>query len=136
MRLDRRGESGLQDLPMKTLISTLLIGVLSLSSLPAKEGTFASVIIRGTDSAFQLSLAARQWIKIINFTQNDITTTRTDRAGLAVFKGEAALWVLFADDPMTTHVPHDDVIIAGPATVTVAAVPKATIFLTYQRGSD
>jgi hypothetical protein len=120
---------------MKTLIITLAVLTLSLTTVPAKEGTFSSVIIRETDSAFQLDLTARQWIKIINFTQNT-TTPLSGRAGVAVYKGDAALWVLFADDPATTHAPHDDVIVAGPATIKVPPMPNTTIFVTYQRGSD
>jgi hypothetical protein len=136
MRLDERASFCFDCGIMKTLITTLAILILSFTTLPAKDGTFASVIIRETDARFQLTLPARQWIKIINFTQNDTTTTRSDRAGVAVFKGDAGLWVLYADDATTTHVPHDDILIAGPATVTVPAVTGATIFLTYQRGSD
>jgi hypothetical protein len=134
--LDFRSDFFLDNFPMKTLLTTLAILILSITSLLAKEGTFASVIIRETDQAFRLSLAARQWIKITNFTQNDTTTTRADSAGVAVIKGEAALWVLFASDPATTHVAHEDVFVAGPATIMVTPITGATVFLTYQRGSD
>ena len=54
-------------LGMKTLITTLAIILLSAFTLPAKDGTFTSVVIRNTDKTFQLKLAARQWIKITNF---------------------------------------------------------------------
>ena len=58
-------------------------------------------------------------------------------AGVAVFKGDAALWVLFATDPRT-HAAHEDVFVGGPATVVVRLpqTPGGASFLTYQRGSD
>jgi hypothetical protein len=121
---------------MKTLITTLAIVILSIIPLPAKDGTFASVIIRDTDKAFRLDLSARQWIKVTNFTQNDTGNNHVMPAGVAVFQGEGALWVLFASDPTTNHVSHEDVFIGGPATVTVSPTPGAVVFLTYQRGSD
>lgn len=123
---------------MKHLLCSLVILAVSLSTLLAKEGAFSSVIIRETDKPFSLNLAARQWIKITNFTQNDIDPTKpAELAGVAVFQGTGeGLWVLFADQPTTTHVAHDDVFIAGPALVYVPAITGATVFLTYLRGSD
>jgi hypothetical protein len=120
---------------MKTLITTLAIILLSASTLPAKDGTFTSVVIRQTDKTFQLKLAARQWIRITNFIEN--TGAPGEPAGVAVFQGEAALWVLFASSPTDTHVAHEDVFIGGPATITVSVPTEgSTAFLTYMRGSD
>ena len=123
------------DALMKTLITTLAIMVLSVTTLPAKDGTFSSVIIRETDKTFQLKLAARQWIKITNFIEN--LGNPEMPAGVAVFQGEGALWVLFASNPTDTHAAHEDVFIGGPATITVTLPTKgSTAFLTYLRGSD
>jgi hypothetical protein len=119
---------------MKNLLCSLAILTLSLPSLLAREGAFSSVIIRETDKPFQLTLTSRQWIKITNFTQNLKPETP---AAVAVYQGTGdGLWVLVADQPTTTHVAHDDVFIAGPAIVSVPAIPGATVFLTYLRGSD
>ncbi|MFN2623074.1 MAG: hypothetical protein ABR611_09530 [Chthoniobacterales bacterium] len=128
---------------MKTL-TTLAVLALSFATLVAKDATFTSVIIADGGKSFQLDLSARQWIKVTNFTQvplNDANPTNT--AGIAVFKGDSALWVSFATDPRA-HAPHEDVFIAGPATVIVAPPDKgekgdqghATVFLTYERGAD
>lgn len=120
---------------MKTLIITLAILTLSFTTLPAKEATFTSVVLRKTDKTFQLKLAARQWIKITNFIEN--LGNPAEPAGVAVFQGDAALWVLFASSPTDTHTAHEDVFIGGPATITVTLpTDGSTAFLTYLRGSD
>jgi hypothetical protein len=120
---------------MKTLITTLAVLTLSFAALSAKEGTFTSVIIPdGGANPLQIDLKARQWMKITNFTQND-TGTPVDQAGVAVLKGDSGLWVLFATNPLN-HSPHEDVFVAGPATVLVSHVTGSTVFLTYERGSD
>ena len=120
---------------MKTLITTLAILTLSFANLPAKDGTFTSVVLRKTDKTFQLRLAARQWIKITNFIEN--LGNPAEPAGVAVFQGDAALWVLFASSPTSTHTPHEDVFIGGPVTITVTLpTDDSTVFLTYLRGSD
>jgi hypothetical protein len=118
---------------MKTLTTILAILMISLSATWAKDGTFASIIINDPDKPLQLTLRDRQWIKITNFVQNG-GNTDADSAGVAVFRGDVGMWVLFANDPHTTNEP---LIIAGPAIISVS-VPSADMkaFLTYQRGSD
>ena len=129
---------------MKTLITTLAVLTLSFTTVIAKEGTFTSVIIPDGGDSVQINLSSHQWIKITNFTQNAIQDKPLPNlAGVAVFKGENGLWVLFARDA-TTPVDHEDVFVAGPATVVVAPPDKtnepqlahAIVFLTYERGSD
>jgi hypothetical protein len=121
---------------MKTLIVTLAILGLSLATLPAKDGSFASAIIPDNGDDFRIGLSSGQWLKITNFTQNDTSLTiHSERAGVAVFKGNDGLWVLFATFP-GEFVPHEDLFVGGPATVVVSPQPGATVFLTYQRGSD
>ena len=121
----------------KTLITTLAVLTLSFTTLPAKDSTFISVIIPDGGKSLQIDLSARQWIKITNFTQNSVSNATPMPAGVAVFKGTAALWVLFATDPQT-HAAHEDVFVGGPATVVVAppVAGGAIVFLTYERGSD
>jgi hypothetical protein len=123
---------------MKTLVITLAVLTLSFTPLLAKDAKFISVIIPDGGKSVQIDLSAHQWIKITNFTQNPVNdATPPMPAGVAVFKGDDALWVSFATDPRT-HAAHDDIFIAGPATV-VAAPPEAggaIVFLTYERGSD
>lgn len=123
---------------MKTLITSLAVLTLSLTTLLAKDGTFTSVIIpEGASQPLQIALSAHQWIKIINFLQNDKEKTIAELAGIAVFKGNDGLWVLFATRANESG-PDRDVIVAGPATVIVSPPQNssATVFLTYQRGSD
>jgi len=122
---------------MKTLAITLAVLTLSFTTLLAKDGTFTSAIIPEDGKALQLNLSSRQWIKIISFVQNDRKDTIAGLAGIAVFKGDEGLWVLFATKANETG-PSRDVIIAGPATVIVSPPDNgnATMFLTYQRGSD
>jgi hypothetical protein len=130
---------------MKTLITTLAVLTLSFTAVIAKEGTFTSVIIPDSGAPVQINLTSHQWIKITNFTQNSIKDQPLPNlAGVAVFKSGNGLWVLFARDA-TTPVDHEDVFVAGPATVVVAPPDKgqegedkahAIVFLTYERGSD
>jgi hypothetical protein len=129
---------------MKTLITTLAVLTLSFTTVIAKEGTFTSVIIPDGGDQVQINLSTHQWIKITNFTQNSVPEQALpNKAGIAVFKGENGLWVLFARDVGTPD-SHEDVFVAGPATVVVAPPNKtsdpqhahAVVFLTYERGSD
>ena len=123
---------------MKTFITTLVILTLSSTALLAKDGTFTSVIIPDRGSELRLTLAAHQWIKITNFSQIPVNDEELpEPAGVAVFKGDDGLWVLFASDPRA-HAAHEDVFVGGPATVVISP-PRgggATVFCTYQRGSD
>ena len=121
---------------MKTLIITLAILCLSLTRLPAKDGTFTSEIIPDNGDDLHIILSSGQWLKVMNFSQNDTSDTiHSERAGVAVYKGGNALWVLFASFP-GEFVPHQDLLVAGPATVVVSPQAGATLFLSYQRGSD
>ncbi|MDT5334296.1 MAG: hypothetical protein QOF31_5593 [Mycobacterium sp.] len=127
---------------MKTLITTLAVLTLSFTTSFAKDGPFTSVIIPDGGKSLQIDLSAHQWIKITNFTQNSVNNAMPAMpAGVALFKGDAALWVLFATDPQA-HAAHEDVFVGGPATLVIAPPEKtqtngsAIVFLTYQRGSD
>ncbi|MEY2495985.1 MAG: hypothetical protein QOJ45_2477 [Verrucomicrobiota bacterium] len=123
---------------MKNLLCSLAFLGVSFTTLLAKDGSFTSVIIHEADKPFGLSLSSHQWIKITNFTQNTIDETKpAEASGVAVFQGTGdGLWVLFADGPTTMHVQHEDLFIAGPATIYVPAKSNVTAFLTYLRGSD
>lgn len=123
-------------LAMKTLVMTLALIIFSQAEATAKESRIFSEIIPDGGAQIQIKLLVNQWLKVTNFVQNDTSAVPAERAGIAVFKGGTGLWVLFATNP-NEHAPHDDVFVAGPATVVVTP-PKsgATIFLTYQRGSE
>ncbi|MFL6520256.1 MAG: hypothetical protein ACJ8NS_08560 [Chthoniobacterales bacterium] len=130
---------------MKTLIIPLAVLALSFTRVIAKDATFTSVIIPDGGHQVTITLSMHQWMKITNFTQNSINEKPApNKAGVAVFKGEDGLWVLFARDVGVPD-PHEDVFVAGPATVVVAPPYKgeqtedkghAVVFLTYERGSD
>jgi hypothetical protein len=122
---------------MKTLIVTLAILTCSLASLPAKDGTFVSKIISDGGGELRITLSSHEWLKITNFTQvptND--GNQPAPAGVAVFNGVDGIWARFATDPRA-HLPHEDLFVGGPAVVVVSPPQSgATVFLTYQRGSD
>jgi hypothetical protein len=128
---------------MKTLVITLAVLTASFSSLPAKDATFISAIIADGGDAVHIHLSSKQWMKITNFTQVPRADGESfNLAGIAVFKGDAAIWVAFATDPRN-HSPHEDVFVAGPATVVImpptkddAHMGKSDVFVTYERGSD
>jgi hypothetical protein len=124
------------NIAMKTLIITLAALTFSFATGFAKDSRLFSTVIPDGGDGVTLSLSGRQWLKITNFVQNNTAGVQAEPAGIAVFKGDAGLWVLFATNP-NEHAPHDDVFVAGPATVVVTP-PKngATVFLSYQRGSE
>lgn len=131
---------------MKTLLTILAILTLSSTSLLAKDGSFVSEIIPDGGGELRLTLSSHQWLRVTNFSQvpTDDAVLPTP-AGIAVFKGGDGLWVKFASDPRA-HNPHEDIFVGGPATVvisppqiTTGIVTRnggATVFVTYQRGSD
>lgn len=121
---------------MKTLVTILAVLVLPFTGLSAKDATFTSVIIPDGGTQLHIHLSSGQWIKITNFTQNDTGENHVQPAGVAVFKGGTGLWVLFASNP-NEHTPHEDLFVAGPATVIVSPPEHgAIVFATYERGSD
>lgn len=131
---------------MKTLITILAVLTLSSTTLLAKDGAFTSEIIPDGGNELRLTLSSHQWLRITNFSQIPTSDANLPTpAGVAVFKGGDGLWVKFASDPKA-HAPHEDIFVGGPATVVVSP-PQilvngnpmnggATVFLTYQRGSD
>ena len=127
--------------PMKKFVVTVFVFAVSTGFLPAKEGSFISKVIHESDQPLRIELSKRQFIKISNFTQarNDPALEITAIGTVAVFQGAASLAginVLTAAAPSTTHNPHEDVFIGGPAIVYIGPVTGSTLFITYLRGSD
>jgi hypothetical protein len=119
---------------MKTLCIIAALA-LSITSLAANDGTFVTKVIHDTDTAFQLNLNSKHWIKITNFVQQG----GTQFASVAVYQGAAGspgVTLLLASDPTTTHTPHDDVFVTGPSIIYIAPIPGATVMLTYLTGSN
>ena len=135
MRLDNKRCIELNATTMKTLITALAVLTLSFTTALSKDGAFTTVIVKDTDKPLDLTVQSHQWIKIINFVQND-GETEMFPAGIAVSKGDAVAWVLFASSPSGSSAP---VVIEGPATLSLrfsAKTTGASALLTYQRGSD
>jgi hypothetical protein len=122
---------------MKTLVISLAILTCSLATtLPAKDGAFVSKIISDGGGELRITLSSHEWLKITNFTQIPTDGNQPEPAGVAVFNGVDGIWAMFATDPRT-HLPHEDLFVGGPAVVVISPPQSgATVFVTYQRGSD
>jgi hypothetical protein len=124
---------------MKTSFRLLaVLFVLSFGSL-ASAGDFVSRVVQVGDT-FTIDVPGNRFLVIRNFTQEgpfSLATVRgtvkaTDRSGLEA----TMLTATIADpDPANILEPVNNVVIAGPSTVTVTG-GDTTCFITYRRGED
>jgi hypothetical protein len=121
---------------MKPVIARGIIAVLALSAFGASAfaGPHRTEIITSTSSPLVINVADAVFLKISNFTQEGGSARGTVTVTI---NGQSAN-VLTASQINTTSLatPLEEinrVVIAGPATVTVAPVPGATLFITFRR---
>src|SRR5215475_1678797 len=116
--------------------ATLLI---SYKKEPNEEG-FKSRII--TTSQLSITVPEDRFLKITNFTQEGGTDLGVVRVPLSGAGGTANVLTATRIDSSTGINSQDfpeignQVIIAGPTDVKVPPVPGATLFITYQKGSN
>ena len=127
---------------MKKLLTLLVLFVVATSAMAAP---YRSVVIAAASPALTITVAAGNFIQIRNFTQEGgtvrgvvaaaITTTSssgTTTTTTANVLTAALIDTTAATTPETTNL----VTVAGPATITVAPVPAATLFITYRKESQ
>jgi hypothetical protein len=120
--------------------SRLLAAILIFSSAGfIHAGDFISQVVQA-GSTFTISVPGDRFLVIRNFTQEGPTaaiTTRgtimaTDRMGLT---GTVLTTTIMDPDPTLYLEPIDEVVIAGPSTVTVTG-GDTNCFITYRKGQD
>jgi len=124
---------------MKTSLRLLAtIFVLSFVGF-VRAGDFVSQVVQA-NASFTISVPGNQFLVIRNFTQagpsSSIalrgTITATDRTGLT---GTVLTATIADQDPGVLLEPVNNVVIAGPSTVTVTG-GDSTCFITYRKGQD
>lgn len=128
---------------MKTLLVRPLFVLVFLSlNRFAFAGDFVSQVVQGSDpvATFTITVPGDRFLVIRNFTQEgpaEAVTTRgfvsaTDRTGLAA----TMLIATIVDPDNTTSLePINNIVIAGPSTVTVTG-GNTSCFITYRKGDD
>ncbi|HEV3394226.1 MAG TPA: hypothetical protein VG103_12045 [Chthoniobacterales bacterium] len=124
---------------MKTSLRLLAaVFVLSVASF-VHAGDFISQVVQA-GSSFTINVPGDKFLVIRNFTQEGPTaaiTTRgtvsaTDRTGLS---GTVLTATIIDTDPTLLLEPIDEIVIAGPSTVTVTG-GNTNCFITYRKGQD
>jgi hypothetical protein len=108
----------------------------------ARAGDFVSQVVQGgaAPATFTIQVPGDHFLVIRNFTQEGTfsaitvrgTIKATDRTGLS---GTVITATIAETDPAVALEPVNDVIIAGPSTVTVTG-GDTNCFITYRKGQD
>jgi len=121
--------------PWVRFLSLLAVGAASAS--PLRAGEFHSVVI--TTSPLVLNVNDEHSLRIVNFTQQGGTqralVSVTTSGGTAGVLGATIIDSTASPTPAPLE-PINQVVIAGPAQVTVSPVSGATLFITYRRQLD
>jgi len=126
---------------MKPRTASLGVVFLCLIFTLVRAGEFNSVIIKETDSALTLDVPDHHFLRIRNFTQEGGSTRGVVTATVANGVAQTAMVASLVDSgsvPSTAATPESikKVVIAGPAQITIAPVPGATLFVTYRRAAE
>jgi len=124
---------------MKTALARLLFVLLLIVSTKfATAGDFQTVVLSSsTTSTITINVPNDRFLVIRNFTQvggttrGEVTATLLSGVNPMVTILDAALL-----DPTMPPEVINNVVVAGPATVTATCDPSGTCFLTYRKGDD
>jgi hypothetical protein len=125
--------------PMKTAFRCLAVVFVLIAVNFARAGDFVSQVVQA-GASFTITVPSDRFLVIRNFTQEGPTgaitvrgtVSATDRTGLS---GTLLTATIIDPDPTLYLEPIDDVVIAGPSTVTVTA-GNTNCFITYRKGQD
>jgi hypothetical protein len=120
---------------MRLLAVLFVLGVVNF----VRAGDFVSQVVQA-GASFTISVPGGHFLVIRNFTQEGPTgniTIRgtiaaTDRSGLS---GTVMTTTIVDTDPNLYLEPINNVVVAGPSTVTVTA-GDTNCFITYRKGED
>jgi hypothetical protein len=124
---------------MKTSFRLFAVVFVLIAVNFARAGDFISQVVQA-GSSFTINVPGDKFLVIRNFTQEGPTaaiTTRgtvsaTDRTGLS---GTVLTATIIDTDPTLLLEPIDEIVIAGPSTVTVTG-GNTNCFITYRKGQD
>jgi hypothetical protein len=124
---------------MKTSLRLLVALFVLASAGFIHAGDFVSRVVQVGDT-FTIDVPGNRFLVIRNFTQQGTFSaisirgqiTATDSSG---FTGTVITATIADTDPTALLEPVNDVVIAGPSTVTVTG-GDTTCFLTYRKGQD
>jgi hypothetical protein len=122
---------------MKKLMLPLAALVLSATAALAGDGKFYSRVIHSTDQPYSFTIPASRFMKVLNFTHSGDQNTQAGR--IIIFQGATGLpgiEVMQSDLSANSHVPHEDVYIAGPIVIYIQPLQSETLFLSYLWGSQ
>src|SRR4051812_17657615 len=124
---------------MKKRAASLIILSVCLTAFVVRAGQWNSVIISETDSSLALDVPEHHFVRIRNFTQEGGSerglVTATVNSGLS----KTVMGATLIDTTSGPGVPAETikkVVVAGPAQITIAPVPGATLFVTYRREAE
>jgi hypothetical protein len=101
----------------------------SISAGVAGDVKYFSRVIHETDSVWRIELSSGLYMKIMNFNQSG---GGNEIGSVAVFQGAEGLPGVSVATPNVSN----PVYVAGPAAVSVAPVPGATLFISYMLGRN
>ena len=123
---------------MKTSSRLLAVAFVLIAVNSVRAGDFISQVVQA-GSSFTINVPGDKFLVIRNFTQEFSasttvrgTVTATDRTGLT---GTVLTATLADTNPIDFLEPVNEVIIAGPSTVTVTG-GDTNCFITYRKGQD
>ena len=132
-------------LRMKIFARCLVALVILAAASFAFANPFKSRIITGTSSSLVITVPDDHFLKITNFTQEGGTdrgvvkvTLQGDTETGGTTKVLTAARIDLSTGANVQNSPEitNQVVIAGPAQVTVAPVTGATLFITYKKGAN
>ena len=103
----------------------------------ADAGDFVSQVLQITDNPITISVSADRFLVIRNFTQVGPLAMGQMRGSVSVTSPFTAtvLTATIVDPSSATLEPVNNIVIAGPSTVTVNPGSN-TCFITYRKGTD
>jgi hypothetical protein len=124
---------------MKTSFRLFAVVFVLIAANLVRAGDFVSQVVQA-GATFTISVPGDRFLVIRNFTQEGPTAsitvrgtvTATDTTGLT---GTVLTATIIDTDPTLLLEPIDDIVIAGPSTVTVTA-GNTNCFITYRKGQD
>ena len=125
---------------MKKRAASLIILTVCLVAVVVRAGEWNSVIITQTDSSLVLNIPEHHFLRIRNFSQEGGSArgvvTATVSGGSSRTVVGASLVEPGSAPSLGPAETMKKVVVAGPAQVSIAPVPGATLFVTYRRESE
>jgi len=126
---------------MKTSFRLFAVVFVLIAVNFVRAGDFVSQVLQPSDSAITITVPGDRFLVIRNFTQEAVASDGTPamkRGNVSVtapFTATVVTATIASTDPNVLLEPVNDVVVGGPATVTVTP-GDTTCFITYRKGVD